>query len=237
LQNGANSSGNSYYGVAEITKIAPGTFLNFTLSQLGSTGNQIASFQQTYTSLRAGLQPSLGPITSIKGGCSFKILNYDPAFTWFAKSEMKIGRDGTATISSNGSQATDEYLSTSRIGYQTVNAINTLFKCVPLNSDTTGTNPSTAPVQTIDDDGSEELPTGSLKVKKEASGKYLISISSNLSEEKVTLTASRKGKTTIRFSATTNEDGAVQIRTTRNLSGYSLKLIFDGQSLKTIKIA
>jgi hypothetical protein len=126
-QNGANSSGSSYYGVAVITQISPGTFLNFTLSQLGSTGNQIASFQQTYTSLSAGLQPSLGSITSIKGGCSFKILNYDPAFTWFAKSEMKIARDGTATISSNGSQATDEYLSTSRIGYQTVNAINTLF--------------------------------------------------------------------------------------------------------------
>jgi len=238
LQNGANSSGNSYYGVAEITKIEPGTFLNFTLSQLSSTGNQIASFQQTYTSLRAGLQPSLGSITGIKGGCSFKILNYDPAFTWFAKSEMKIAQDGTATITSNGSQITDEYLSTSRIGYQTVNAINTLFKCIPLNSnsDPSGSNPSTAPVQTIDDDGSEELPTGTLKVKKEVSGRYLISISSNLSEEKVTVTASRKGKATIRFSATTNEDGAVQIRTTRNLSGYSLKLIFDGQGLKTVKV-
>jgi hypothetical protein len=110
-------------------------------------------------------------------------------------------------------------------------------------SDTTGTNTSTgnttptAPVVTIDDEGSEELPTGTLKVKKEASGRYLLAVSSNLSEEKVTLTASRKGKATIRFSATTNEDGAVQIRTSRNLSGYSLKLIFDGQSLKTVKIA
>ena len=245
LQNGASSSGDSYYGIAEITKIPPGAFLNFTLSQLGSTGNQIASFQQTYTSLRAGLQPSLGPITSIGGGCTFKILNYDPAFTWFAKSELKVSRDGTATINSKGLQETDEYISTSRVGYQTVNAINTLFKCMPMNStsDTTGTNTSTgnttptAPVVTIEDEGSEELPTGTLKVKKEASGRYLLAVSSNLSEEKVTLTASRKGKATIRFSATTNEDGAVQIRTSRNLSGYSLKLIFDGESLKTVKIA
>jgi len=245
FQNGESSSGDSYYGIAEITKIPPGVFLNFTLSQLGSTGNQIASFQQTYTSLRAGLQPSLGPITSIGGGCTFKILNYDPAFTWFAKSELKVARDGTATIYLKELQATDEYISTSRVGYQTVNAINTLFKCVPTNStsDTTGTNTSTgnttpaAPVVTIDDEGSEELPTGTLKVKKEASGRYLLAVSSNLSEEKVTLTASRKGKATIRFSATTNEDGAVQIRTSRNLSGYSLKLIFDGESLKTVKIA
>lgn len=245
FQNGASSSGDSYYGIAEITKIQPGAFLNFTLSQLGSTGNQVASFQQTYTSLRAGLQPSLGPITSIGGGCTFKILNYDPAFTWFAKSEMKVARDGTATIYSKELQATDEYISTSRVGYQTVNAINTLFKCVPLNptSDTTGTNTSTgnttpaAPVVTIEDDGSEVLPTGTLKVKKESSGRYLLAVSSNLVEEKVTLTASRKGKATIRFSATTNEDGAVQIRTSRNLSGYSLQLIFDGESLKTVKVA
>jgi len=245
FQNGASSSGDSYYGIAEITKIQPGAFLNFTLSQLGSTGNQVASFQQTYTSLRAGLQPSLGPITSIGGGCTFKILNYDPAFTWFAKSEMKVARDGTATIYSKELQATDEYISTSRVGYQTVNAINTLFKCVPLNptSDTTGTNTSTgnttpaAQVVTIEDDGSEELPTGTVKVKKEAGGKYLLAISSNLLEEKVTLTASRKGRATIRFSATTNEDGAVQIRTGRNLSGYSVKLFFDGESLKTVKVA
>jgi len=244
-QTGVNSSGNSYFGVAEISNIPPGTFLNFTLSQLGSTGKQVASFQQTYTSLRVGLQPSLGPIVSISGGCSFKILNYDPAFTWFAKSEMKVARDGTATISSNGSLVTDEYLSTSRVGYQTVNAINTLFKCVPLNSTSgsMGTNTSTgnttpvAPVITVEDEGLEELPSGTLKVKKETGGRYLLTISSNLSEEKVTLTASRKGKASIRFSATTNEDGAVQIRTSRNLSGYSVKLVFDGEVLKTVKVA
>ena len=74
-------------------------------------------------------------------------------------------------------------------------------------------------------------------MKKEAGGKYLLAISSNLLEEKVTLTASRKGRATIRFSATTNEDGAVQIRTGRNLSGYSVKLFFDGESLKTVKVA
>jgi len=245
MQNGVNSSGNNYYGVAEITKIPPGTFLNFTLSQLGSTGKQIASFQQTYTSLRAGLQPSVGPITSVAGGCSFKILNYDPAFTWFAKSEMNVTRDGTATINSNSSLVTDEYISTSRVGYQTVNAINTLFKCVPLNStsSSTGTNTSAgnttpvAPVITVEDEGAEELPSGTLKVKKETGGRYLLAISSNLSEEKVTLTASRKGKVSIRFSATTNEDGAVQIRTSRNLSGYSVKLVFDGEVLKTVKVA
>ncbi len=245
LQNGLNASGNSYSGVAEISNIPPGTLLNFSLSQLGSNGNQIASVRQTYTSIRAGLQPSIGPVTSIAGGCSFKILNYDPAFTWFAKSEMKIARDGTATIISGSPQGTDEYLSTSRVGYQTVNALNTLFKCIPISSssgsigtNTTTGNPTTeAPVITVEDDGLEESPTGNLKVKRESSGKFLLTISSNLSEEKLNLTASRKGKTSIRFSATTNEDGAVQIRTSRNLSGYSIKLVYGGEVLRTVKVA
>ncbi len=245
VQNGINSSGNSLYGVAEIDNVPKGTLLTITLSQLGSSGNQVASARQTYTSIRAGLQPSLGPITRIAGGCSFKILNYDPAFTWFAKSEMKVARDGTATIISNLPQGTDEYISTSRTGYQTVNAINTLFKCIPLNSSsgttgastTAGNSSSEAPVATIEDEGLEELPEGNVKVKRESSGKFLLTISSNLSEEKLTLTASRKGKTSIRFSATTNEDGAVQIRTSRNLSGYTLKLAFAGEVLKTVKVA
>ena len=245
IQNSAGALGSSFFGSAEITNVPSGALVNFTLIQYSSTGKQVASSQQTYTSLRPGLQPLLGPITSVAGGCTFKILNYDPAFTWFAKSEMKVAKDGTATINSNSSLVTDEYISTSRVGYQTVNAINTLFKCVPLNStsSSTGTNTSAgnttpvAPVITVEDEGAEELPSGTLKVKKETGGRYLLAISSNLSEEKVTLTASRKGKVSIRFSATTNEDGAVQIRTSRNLSGYSVKLVFDGEVLKTVKVA
>lgn len=89
----------------------------------------------------------------------------------------------------------------------------------------------------IEDDGVEEDPTGNLKVKKESTGKYLLSVSSNLEDEDISIVATKKGSKAIRFSVATKANGSIQIRTTRNLSGYSLKLIFEGQTLKTTKVA
>jgi hypothetical protein len=102
--------------------------------------------------------------------------------------------------------------------------------------DTTFT-PTPIEDEPIEDDGVEEEPTGTLKVKKEPSGKYLLTVASNLEEESISIVATKKGKRSIRFSVSTKVNGSIQIRTSRNLSGYSLKLIFDGQTLKTIKAA
>ncbi|CAN2172634.1 hypothetical protein MCEMRE26_00088 [Candidatus Nanopelagicaceae bacterium] len=89
----------------------------------------------------------------------------------------------------------------------------------------------------IEDDGVEEEPTGTLKVKKEPSGKYLLTVASNLEEESISIVATKKGKPSIRFSVSTKVNGSIQIRTSRILSGYTLKLMFDGQTLKTTKVA
>ena len=89
----------------------------------------------------------------------------------------------------------------------------------------------------IEIDGVEEEPTGTLKVKKESSGKYLLTVASNLEEESISIVATKKGKTSIRFSVYTKANGSIQIRTSRILSGYTLKLMFDGQTLKTTKVA
>ena len=229
LENGKTSAGQTIYGIAELRNFSPGSNVNVTLLQYGPSGKQVASIQQPYVSLRLGLQPKISAVSSTTNGCTFKILNYDPAFTWFAKSEMKVAKDGTASIKTL--VPTDEYISTSRRGYQTINALDTLFKCAP--------QIQTQPIDQdviIEDDGVLEEPSGDLKIRKESSGKYLLSITSNLDSEKISITATRKGKATIRFSATTNEAGSVQIRTSRILSGYSLKLVFDGITLKTTKV-
>ena len=89
----------------------------------------------------------------------------------------------------------------------------------------------------IENDGVEEEPTGTLKVKKESSGKYLLTVASNLEEESISIVATKKGKTSIKFSVYTRANGSIQIRTSRILSGYTLKLIFAGQTLKTTKVA
>lgn len=227
--NGNSSSGETYFGVAEVRNFPSGSSINLSLRQYGPSGKIVASIQQPVSTLKPALQPKIGAVASTLSGCTFKILNYDPAFNWFAKSEMKVLKDGTATIKT--SVPTDEYISTSRSGYQTINALNTLFRCIPLSQ-----TQSNDQDQIIEDDGVEEEPVGDLTVRKESSGKFLMAITSNLDSEKISITATRKGKKTIRFSATTNEDGLVRIRTSRKLSGYTLKLAFDGMTLKITKV-
>jgi hypothetical protein len=227
--NGNSSSGQTYFGLAEVRNYSPGVNIDLSLRQYGSSGKMVASIQQPFSTLKPALQPRISAVTSIVGGCTFKILNYDPAFNWFAKSEMRVLKDGTATIKTL--VTTDEYISTSRPGYQSINALNTLFRCVPLSQTQTD-----EPDEIIEDDGVEEEPVGDLRVRKESSGKFLMTITSNLDTEKISIVATRKGKATIRFSATTKAAGSVQIRTSRNLSGYTLRLIFDGATLKTTKV-
>lgn len=227
--NGNSSSGQTYFGLAEVRNYSPGVNIALSLRQYGPSGKMVASIQQPISTLKPALQPKIGSVASISGGCTFKILNYDSTFNWYAKSEMKISKDGTATIMTL--VPTDEYISTSRSGYQTVNALNTLFKCIPLSQTQTS-----EPNQIIEDDGVEEEPVGDLRVRKESTGKSLMTVISNLDTEKISLIATRKGKATIRFSAITNEFGSVQIRTSRNLSGYTMKLVFDGVTLKTTKV-
>jgi hypothetical protein len=227
--NGNSSSGETYFGVAEVRNFPSGSSINLSLRQYGPSGKMVASIQQPFSTLKPALQPRISAVTSIVGGCTFKILNYDPAFNWFAKSEMRVLKDGTATIKTL--VTTDEYISTSRPGYQSINALNTLFRCVPLSQTQTD-----EPDEIIEDDGVEEEPVGDLRVRKESSGKFLMTITSNLDTEKISIVATRKGKATIRFSATTKAAGSVQIRTSRNLSGYTLRLIFDGATLKTMKV-
>ncbi|MCX6123749.1 MAG: hypothetical protein NTV34_03240, partial [Proteobacteria bacterium] len=227
--NGNSSSGQTYFGLAEVRNYSPGVNIALSLRQYGPSGKMVASIQQPISTLKPALQPKIGSVTSISGGCTFKILNYDSTFNWYAKSEMKISKDGTATIMTL--VPTDEYISTSRSGYQTVNALNTLFKCSPLSQTQTS-----EPNQIIEDDGVEEEPVGDLRVRKESTGKSLMTVISNLDTEKISLIATRKGKATIRFSAITNEFGSVQIRTSRNLSGYTMKLVFDGVTLKATKV-
>lgn len=230
-QNSGQNSGDMFFGVAEIDGFPPGAIISISLKQFGPSGSQVASIQQPYTALRQGLQPKIGPVVSIPGGCTFKILNYDSSFKWFAKSSMKISNDGTAVI--NTLSATDEYISTSRNGYQLINALDTLFKCIPLAQNSSAT--SNNPVIPVEDDGIEETPFVDLAIKREASGKFLLTVVSNIIEEKLYIVALRKGKPTVRFNAITNEYGSAAIRTSRNLSGFSLKLTFNGETLATAK--
>jgi len=85
-------------------------------------------------------------------------------------------------------------------------------------------------------DGVEEEPSATLKVNKDKTGGYLISISSNIASDPLVLRATKKGLKSIVFNFETKESGSYSFRSTRNLSGYLLTLSYQGQALTTIKV-
>jgi hypothetical protein len=92
------------------------------------------------------------------------------------------------------------------------------------------------PDRTVEDDGVEEEPTGSITVRKSSTGQYSILISTNLGSDEVRVAASKKGAKTIRWNVTTNEAGKVTIKTGRALSGFKLTLFYDDEALDVLKV-
>jgi hypothetical protein len=85
--------------------------------------------------------------------------------------------------------------------------------------------------ETIDSDGEEEGPTGSIEVVREKTGKYLIKISTDQESTAVIARATKKGSKTIVFRATTNQTGSINIRTTRKLAGWTVTLFANNEVL------
>ena len=99
--------------------------------------------------------------------------------------------------------------------------------------------PMAADVIALESDGEEidSPPAADISVKKESSGKYLISLDSNIYEETLMVRAFKKGSKVVVFRVTTNIDGLAAIRTSRNLSGFKLAVYTGNDFLDSIKIA
>ena len=112
----------------ETSKIWTETYqqLEKEVSKLQNFLGVISKYYDQYRFTEPKLIPQIGKIIQIVGGCQVEILNYDPTFRWYAKGNMVVDVNGVATIT-NGS--VDQYLSTSKAGYQTVNNIEGMFKC------------------------------------------------------------------------------------------------------------
>jgi hypothetical protein len=88
---------------------------------------------------------------------------------------------------------------------------------------------------TVESDGEEEGPTGSVEVVRERTGKYLIKITTDQESSAVVVRATRKGSKSIVFRATTNQSGSINIRTTRKLAGWTVTLLADNQVLASAR--
>jgi hypothetical protein len=98
--------------------------------------------------------------------------------------------------------------------------------------------PETIAVIPLESDGEEieEAPVADLTAKRESSGKYLMSIKSNIYEDQLVVKATKKGAKLILFKVVTNISGKAAIRTTRNLAGYKLALYIDDLFLDSVKL-
>jgi hypothetical protein len=87
----------------------------------------------------------------------------------------------------------------------------------------------------VEDDGEEEDPSATLGVNKRSNGKYQLIISSNVAENRLVISATRKGFKSITYRVDTNDSGDASIVTSRNLSGFTLTLRYNGDFLDKVK--
>jgi hypothetical protein len=98
--------------------------------------------------------------------------------------------------------------------------------------------PMSADVIPFESNGEEidSPPAADISVKKESTGKYLISLDSNIYEDTLLVRAFKKGSKIVIYKVTTNIDGLAAIRTSRNLSGFKLAVYIGNDFLDSIKL-
>ena len=110
----------------------------------------------------------------------------------------------------------------------------------PTRSETSTATPTPTPKSTsstvaVEDDGDEEDPTATIVATKQSNGKFKLLITSNVAEDRLVITATRKGYKSITYRVNTNDSGDASIITVRNLSGFTLTLRYNGDYLDKVK--
>jgi hypothetical protein len=105
-------------------------YINETLTN-PSEGTHVSNF--SFETLKPGLSPQIADLKSEIAGCSFRITNYDPNFKFFFKrsdSDVSVSANGFVRISGQkDGSSVEDYPSSSRTGYFTMNNLSSLFVC------------------------------------------------------------------------------------------------------------
>jgi hypothetical protein len=72
-------------------------------------------------------------------------------------------------------------------------------------------------------------------VIKQSNGKYRLTVYSNVADDRLVISATKKGSKSITFRVNTNDSGDAIIITSRNLSGFTLTLRYNGDYLDKVK--
>ena len=100
-----------------------------------------------------------------------------------------------------------------------VEMVNSYKKSIGLSSLDNGT---------VELEGEDEDVSGTVTSKKQGNSRYFISIKTNQPNYEVTVKAVKSRSKAIVFNISTDDDGAVSFRTSRNLAKYTLQLWVDG---------
>ena len=73
-------------------------------------------------------------------------------------------------------------------------------------------------------------------MSKGSNEKYKFVISSNLPDDELVISATRKGFKSISYKVKTDDSGNASIITSRKLSGFALTLRYNGDSLDKVKV-
>ena len=123
----------------------------------------------------------------------------------------------------------------------TSNIYQKMYSMITSQKPTLGLSLPTADATTdpfVDTNGVDEAAAGNISTKKDKQGRYLISVTSNQEDTDFIILAVKSGAKAIKFSATSDADGNIFLRTTRKLSGYILQLMLDNEVIsKTKRIA
>ena len=68
-----------------------------------------------------------------------------------------------------------------------------------------------------------------LVVNAKSKGRYQLTVSSNFYEEKIKISATRKGFKAISYNVNTDASGNYSIVTSQKLSGFTLKVVYDDE--------
>ena len=209
LESGACNYGNSKIVNARVMNLLPGT--TYYVETRGNNAGVQFSNREAFTTQVASV------------------------FTAPLASETGTVRSDTSTVSSETKTVVNSETITA-IAAPAAQSVAPITAPIP----ETLASGSSASVEAVplESDGEEidAPPAAEIGVRKEASGKFMISLDSNIYEDQLMVRAFKKGAKIIVYKVTTNIDGQAAIRTARNLTGYKLAVYVGDQFLDSVKL-
>ena len=222
-----NNGGNQYSVAYNLTGLTAGTTYQFTVN--GSIAGASFTSSKSFTTLGAPTPTPTPTPTSSETSTATSTPTPTSSETSTATSTPTPAPTSSETSTATSTPTPAPTRS------ETSTATSTPTPAPTPTPTPTPTPKSTPNATVVEDDGDEEDPSATLGISQQSNGKYKLLISSNIAEDQLIITATRKGYKSITYRVNTNDSGDAVVITKRNLSGYTLTLRYNGDYLDKAK--